>query len=717
MTALRTLPSRRATTLRAFAGIGFALVSFGAGVARAQDPEGLVSGDAAAGASYVTTAGTSHSDIVGRGADHAFGNSRRYLGDTHVGQASWFAFLDGGPAARVGLWDPTGAGTDEFTSPNGVQMSHAIVSAVVGDALFVAGNSRRYLGEAETSAAFGSAFGVAAWICNTATGETTRMGLVGDEFTKRSGETNGGLRLGARSSSVSALTASGFVQGYTVNYSPDTTGTGQALWVSRVDDLGACVRIGLHDPAGTPDEQLEYTEADRTQSAFPSIGPTESGYVAGTARRRAYTDDFGVGTPAGTAVWVASAVTGQTRRIGLVEGFEYTSNVGTVPNQVSNLYAIAGASGLLDAKARVLGYSQRYKDQAGANVGAATIQLGQAVWIADAATGATTRIGLWQGATYNQQTGTRAGTQHSAVTGVHSGADHVWGYSTRYTAAATSNASDNRIAWIYHVATGAQTVFELGASEASGLGFSVVVGMTAGGVAYGHYTTYAENSDTSAGDRAFLWSEALGARPLDELVGAQQLAAQGWAALTSITAAEEGGSGLLTLAGQAALVGGGAESYGLTIDIDGGSDPGSAEMAAFLDWLAARGLPATIASHDADPDGDGLPALLEFALGKPAAGTGGGGVAPRVEAIVVDVGGTLYPGIRYTCRRDIAVVGGVALAVEHAGGDLVFTSAVTLHPHATRDLGDGVDEVELRSSAPLAAVPRQFFRLRASLPE
>ena len=77
----------------------------------------------------------------------------------------------------------------------------------------------------------------------------------------------------------------------------------------------------------------------------------------------------------------------------------------------------------------------------------------------------------------------------------------------------------------------------------------------------------------------------------------------------------------------------------------------------------------------------------------------------------------MYPGIRYTVRRDIGGGGGVTLLVEHAGGDLVFPSAEVMGMHATRDLGGGVDEVELRSATPLALEPRQFFRLRAMLPE
>lgn len=672
---------------------------------------GLLSGDAAGGAAYVSTGGAAYGELIEIGPGYVAGNSYRYLGDTHAGQAAWFVSMPGGPATRIGLWDETGSGADEFTSANGAQVTYVNATALVGGVAYAAGTTRRYLGSAETGSSFGSGYGVAAWVYDTATGETTRVGLTGDEFTKISGETNSGTEIGAQFSNFGVINAAGYIRGGTLSYSATTTATTMATWVSHVDDPGAVIRVGLHDPAGTPEEEREYTYAGGNQNSALLIDLTESGYLAGMSSRQVYTDDGGPGVPAGSALWVASAITGETHRDGFTEGFEYTSNVGTTPGQDGNLYSgIPGASDLLNEKARVTGYSQRYKDQAGANIGAPTIQLGQAAWIADAATGVTTRIGLWEGVAYNQQTGTRAGTQHSVVTGIHAGTDHVWGYSQRYTATATSNSSSNRTAWIHHVATGAQTVFELAQSDASGLGFSVVTGMTSGGVAYGHYTTYQENTDTGAGNRAYIWSETLGTRTLDSVVGAARLAEHGWACLSSVTAAEDDGAGLLTLVGAATLTAGGTEAYLLTLDLDGGSDPGAGELAVFFDWLTAQGLPADVASHTADPDGDGVPALLEFALGESAVDASG---ATRIEAIVVDVDGIVYPGVRYTSRRE---KGGVTLAVEHAGGDLVFPSATVLHPHATTDLGGGVDRVEVRSDIPLAIAPRQFFRLRATLP-
>ena len=147
---------------------------------------------------------------------------------------------------------------------------------------------------------------------------------------------------------------------------------------------------------------------------------------------------------------------------------------------------------------------------------------------------------------------------------------------------------------------------------------------------------------------------------------------------------------------------GGAITF--TLDDDG------VGLAPFYDWLVARGLPAGRASVTADPDGDGVPALAEFALRADGAG------APLLVATTVELDGEVYPAVRYTRRR---ALGRVELRVETRAGDLDFAAASGTEAAQTvtlTDRGDGFDEILARSATPLSAEPRQFFRAVATLP-
>ena len=135
-----------------------------------------------------------------------------------------------------------------------------------------------------------------------------------------------------------------------------------------------------------------------------------------------------------------------------------------------------------------------------------------------------------------------------------------------------------------------------------------------------------------------------------------------------------------------------------------------AGLAPFYDWLLARGLPASRASVTADPDGDGIPALLEFVLGGDSALPD----TPALAVLTVTDAGQAYPAVRYKRRRDL---GRAVLAVEVSAADPGFSTApASGRILATVDLGDGFDEVTARSETPLSVAPRQFLRLRATLP-
>lgn len=138
-------------------------------------------------------------------------------------------------------------------------------------------------------------------------------------------------------------------------------------------------------------------------------------------------------------------------------------------------------------------------------------------------------------------------------------------------------------------------------------------------------------------------------------------------------------------------------------------DDNGVGLAPFYDWLGSFGLPVARASITADPDTDGTPALLEFALG----GTPTLPDAPAIFAETAFADGAAYPSIRYKRRRTL---GRVILAVETAADLASFSSPFGVIELSVTPLDATFDEVRTRSLASLAEAPRQFLRLRASLP-
>jgi rhamnogalacturonan endolyase len=132
-------------------------------------------------------------------------------------------------------------------------------------------------------------------------------------------------------------------------------------------------------------------------------------------------------------------------------------------------------------------------------------------------------------------------------------------------------------------------------------------------------------------------------------------------------------------------------------------------LAAFYDWLGSVGLPVSRASVAADPDADGFPALLEFALG----GTPLFPDTPAIFAETAFADGSVYPSIRYKRRR---ALGRVVLAVETASTLPGLSAPAAAVELSVTPLDANFDEIRARSHNPLSSVPHQFLRLRASLP-
>ncbi len=129
---------------------------------------------------------------------------------------------------------------------------------------------------------------------------------------------------------------------------------------------------------------------------------------------------------------------------------------------------------------------------------------------------------------------------------------------------------------------------------------------------------------------------------------------------------------------------------------------------AFSTWAAGAGLAPGQRGASADPDGDGVPNLLEFALGlnPTVAGAAGGNTG------VVTVAGERYPTITFRRRQ---ALGDVTLEVRVCTA-LDFSSTLGVVEVSAGDNGDGTDTVVVRSAVPLSQQPRQFFRLVANQP-
>ena len=106
-----------------------------------------------------------------------------------------------------------------------------------------------------------------------------------------------------------------------------------------------------------------------------------------------------------------------------------------------------------------------------------------------------------------------------------------------------------------------------------------------------------------------------------------------------------------------------------------------------------------------DPDGDGLPNLIEFAL-KLAPGTFNGNPHPTS---FVAANGVPYPSVTFTRRKDL---GGTTLTVQ-ISEDLTYATDLGSTVVSVTDNNNGTETVVVRSNVAQSAVRAQFFRLKA----
>jgi hypothetical protein len=126
----------------------------------------------------------------------------------------------------------------------------------------------------------------------------------------------------------------------------------------------------------------------------------------------------------------------------------------------------------------------------------------------------------------------------------------------------------------------------------------------------------------------------------------------------------------------------------------------------FAHFTTAELADSTIGGDAADPDADGLPNLLEYALG----------ADPKTADLptIAPVVGTAADRLTLTYTRPVAITD-VAYTVEWSADLQTWTTGATAtETLGTTDNGDGTATVVVRSVATLSATPRQFLRLRVT---
>lgn len=312
--------------------------------------------------------------------------------------SAWVANLNTGDTRRVGLY------TADYQLPNAQEGASG--PAYVNLAL-TATNAGKVLGLALTNAtlpmdltqdktgeaeafSFGGIYGQAVWIADAVTGETGRFGLLDATHTAPTvmdGSTvvvQGGYQVSVM---AGALTESGFLAGYAMNYQysagDEQMHIGTSTWVGNAA-TGGTYEVGLTDPGHThPAGTRESWFAGIGAGGFAGLADlvsfvTEDGYVAGN------TINYGDPDSSGLSAWVAGYDAGTpghvTTRVGFFgtdESGIYRSGTGREESEVTHFTG----SGLAGGYSEMLGLD-----------GA-----GRASWVVNAHTLVTTQVGFTGG--------------------------------------------------------------------------------------------------------------------------------------------------------------------------------------------------------------------------------------------------------------------------------------------------------------------------------
>lgn len=236
-------------------------------------------------------------------AGQVLGNSSRYSGNLHTGNAIWIH--SEGQTRQIGL---TGTG---YTRRDGWAYSSAERLNQAGQ---VVGHSERFNGNTHA--------GQAAWIFSE--GQTRQIGLTGEGYTTRSGYAFSEVKAGNYNA---PLNEAGQAIGYSTRYRTTIAGTqpqpnGQAAWLYS---QGSTQKIGLTGNG--------FTQRVTGREYSDPIALNANGQVIGITER----------TGSGRAAWIHSD--GSTREIGLT-GAGYTDVISgdSTPKVLNDAGQVAGTS-------------------------------------------------------------------------------------------------------------------------------------------------------------------------------------------------------------------------------------------------------------------------------------------------------------------------------------------------------------------------------------
>lgn len=130
---------------------------------------------------------------------------------------------------------------------------------------------------------------------------------------------------------------------------------------------------------------------------------------------------------------------------------------------------------------------------------------------------------------------------------------------------------------------------------------------------------------------------------------------------------------------------------------------------SFNNWLSNYTFPPGQSDPEDDADGDGILNVFEYYFGSNPTDSGSGN-QPTVSS--VNVGGVDYPAITFIRSKNVS---GVTL-LPQASTDVNFTDSLGTTVESVVDLGNGTEQVTIRSSVAMNAQSMQFLRIRLSLP-
>ncbi len=180
-----------------------------------------------------------------------------------------------------------------------------------------------------------------------------------------------------------------------------------------------------------------------------------------------------------------------------------------------------------------------------------------------------------------------------------------------------------------------------------------------------------------------------------------------WSAATLLNAIEMLGDGSALVGGSVQMTLPTTQRYLQRVQI---LSPAAPAAPTFADWKADKGLPVGQDGPNDDPDGDGVPNVVEFAFGThPMQSQSRVLPADRVYS----ENGENYPSVVIIRRKNL---NGASIVVD-AFATIPFNSAVgTTQVGQPEDLGDGTERVTIRSQNPLRTTQGFYFRTRVQVP-